>query len=151
MQERPVTYTHYDTRAELERLERWSRLMDEKYLDPALGLLIPGFGDVLGSLFGLYGLLVARRIGTPPIVIARMLLNLTIDALIGAIPVAGAIGDFFFRAHLRNLALLKAREAEAQRAQPSDYLVVFGAALLFFFSLLLPLVLLAWLIALLFD
>lgn len=150
MPQKPTASTPYESRAELERLERWSRLLDEKYLDPALGLLIPGFGDVLGSVFGLYGVWVARRIGAPPIVIARMLLNLALDALIGAIPVAGAIGDFFFRAHLRNLALLQEREADA-RARPSDYLVVFGAALLFLLALLVPLFLLAWLIALLFD
>ena len=35
-----------------------------------------------------------------------MIGNVGLDGLIGAVPVAGAVGDVFFRANRRNMALL---------------------------------------------
>lgn len=129
----------------LDRLERFSSLLDRRYLDPLLGLVFPGAGDVLGALLGLYGIKIALRIGAHPVVIARMLVNLALDALIGAIPVVGAVGDFFFRANLRNVALL--RQHQTRTVRPLDYLVVLGAALTFLTAMIVPLALLAWLLS----
>nr|WP_279387833.1 DUF4112 domain-containing protein [Roseicella frigidaeris] len=36
-----------------------------------------------------------------------MIGNVGLDALISAIPVAGSVGDVFFRANRRNMALLR--------------------------------------------
>ena len=60
-----------------------------------------------------------------------MLLNLAADAAGGSIPVLGDIWDFLFRAHARNLELLRARASGAEvRGHWSDTLVVGGALLL---------------------
>jgi hypothetical protein len=45
-----------------------------------------------------------------------MLLNVALDASIGAIPVAGDLFDFGFRANARNLALLERWVADPARA-----------------------------------
>src|SRR5215475_10361792 len=70
-------------------------------IDAIIGL-IPGEGDLLGSLVGLYGIFVARRLGAPASIQIRMLLNLGVDAIVGAIPLLGDVFDFAFKAHVRN-------------------------------------------------
>jgi ATPase subunit of ABC transporter with duplicated ATPase domains len=61
------------------------------------------------------------------LVIARMLLNLGADALLGVVPVAGDLFDVVFRAHRRNAELLLARH-EARRSTWRDWAAVLGAA-----------------------
>jgi hypothetical protein len=114
--------------------------LDNRFLDPLLGLLLPGAGDVLSSALGLYPVFLAWRRGAPQVLLARMLLNLAVDALGGAVPLAGDIWDFFFRAHARNLALLEARaQAGGEvRSRPVDTLIVIGAGAIFVAALVLP-------------
>ena len=99
----------------LENLALISRLLDQAFRVPgtrwrfgveALVGLLPGLGDVLGSLVGAYGVWLSRQLGAPASIQARMLLNLGIDALVGAIPLAGDLFDFAFKAHARNYTLL---------------------------------------------
>lgn len=129
-----------------ERIAYW---MDRRYLDPILGLLVPGAGDAIGAGIGLLGVYAAFRMRAHPVVIARMLVHLAVDSLLGSIPIVGAIVDFFYKAHSRNLALL--RERDLRRPRPSDWLTVAAAGALFVGALLLPLVLVgllaAWLLA----
>lgn len=74
-------------------------------LDGLLGL-IPGVGDAIGG--GLSGWLLYQgyKQNVPKMILARMVLNVVIDAVLGAIPVLGDIFDFFFKANLRNAQLL---------------------------------------------
>src|SRR5215831_13152707 len=117
-------------------LARW---LDGRFVDPLLGLLLPGIGDLLGSALGLYPVLLAWRRRAPRALLARMLLNLAADAAGGAIPVIGDIWDFLFRAHARNLQLLRARaDGTALRGHWSDAVVVGGALLLLVTALALP-------------
>lgn len=74
-------------------------------LDPLLGI-VPGLGDAIGALIGGYIVLAALRAGAPRLVIARMLANIGVDAIAGAVPIAGTIFDVAFKAHRRNAALL---------------------------------------------
>jgi hypothetical protein len=129
--------------AAAETLARW---LDGRFVDPLLGLLLPGVGDLLGSALGLYPVLLAWRRRAPKALLARMLLNLAADAAGGAIPIIGDVWDFLFRAHVRNLALLRARASGgAVRAHWSDALVVAGAALLFVAALAMPVLVVVWL------
>jgi hypothetical protein len=122
-----------------EGLARW---LDDRYLDPLLGLLLPGVGDLLSAGLGLYPVLLAWRRRAPRALLARMLLNLGADALGGAIPIAGDIWDFAFRANSRNLALLRARAAGREiRARPTDTLVVVAAVAMLLLALAIPIVL----------
>src|SRR6478609_3928562 len=92
--------------AAAETLARW---LDHRFVDPLLGLLLPGVGDLLASALGLYPVLLAWQRRAPKVLLARMILNLAADAAGGAIPVLGDIWDFLFRAHARNLELPRAR------------------------------------------
>jgi hypothetical protein len=125
--------------------ERLARAMDGWYVDPLLGLFVPWAGDVIGAGLGLYPVLLAWRRGADKALLARMLLNLSVDLVGGAVPVVGDLWDFFFRAHSRNLALLRSRTGAAglaPRSRTRDALVIAGAGLVFLGALALPIVLL---------
>lgn len=128
-----------NVRRQIEQLETIAGWMDRRYLDPLLGLFLPGAGNTLSSLIGLYALFVAARLRVHPIVIARMLLHLAIDSIISAIPVLGWIADFFYRAHVKNIELLKARGPSGE-ATTGDWVIVLFAGLLFLLALSLPLI-----------
>lgn len=100
-------------------------------VDPILGLVAPGVGDIAGSLLGLYTVGIAVRRRMAPVVIARMLMNLAIDAVLGIVPLIGDIADFAFRANRRNFALLEERVASGGKGTTRDWLLVAGAALVF--------------------
>jgi hypothetical protein len=80
-------------------------------LDALLGLF-PVAGDATSAIVSV--LLIGRSIkyGVPREIIARMLGNVVFDFLIGAVPVAGDVADMWFRANLRNVALLREYLAE---------------------------------------
>ncbi len=116
---------------ELQRVQTLARVLDRYLVDPVLGLIAPGAGDLAGSLLGLYAVGLALRRRVSPVVIARMLLNLSFDALLGAVPLLGDLFDLGFRAHERNVRLLLERAEEGGRATARDWLMVAGAALVF--------------------
>ena len=118
-------------------MQALARILDRNFVDPILGLIFPGIGDLAGSLLGLYAVSLALRRRMSPVVIARMLLNLAADTLLGAIPLFGDLFDFGFRAHERNARLLAERAEHGGRATARDWLLVAGAAILFVGSLAL--------------
>jgi hypothetical protein len=130
----------------LEAAERLARWLDRRYLDPLLGLLLPFVGDLCSNLLGLWPVILAWRRGAAAPLLARMLLNLGVDLLAGSVPVLGDAWDFFFRAHSRNAALLRARTANDLRATPGDWAVLVGAGLFFALALAAPIVLLVLLV-----
>jgi hypothetical protein len=118
------------------RLADW---LDDRYVDPIIGFLLPGVGDVLTTLVGLYPVYVALRRRMPAIVAARMMKNLGVDLLVGAIPIAGDLFDFFYKAHRKNAELLLERHLLGP-SPATDWLVVVGAALLLLVLLAAPFV-----------
>lgn len=101
-------------------------------LDPILGL-IPGVGDVAAGAMGAYVLLVAAQAGVPRVVLVRMLANLGVDALVGAVPLLGDLFDAGFKANNRNVALLEralARPTETGRASRGFVALLLAALLL---------------------
>jgi hypothetical protein len=75
-------------------------------LDPVLGL-VPGLGDVTGAAMAGYVVLLAARLGAPRAVVLRMLGNVAVDAVAGAVPLLGDAFDVGWKANTRNLALLE--------------------------------------------
>jgi len=129
----------------LEAAGTLAHWLDHRFVDPLLGLLLPGVGDLLASALGLYPVMLAWQRGAPKSLLARMILNLAADAAGGAIPVLGDIWDFFFRAHARNLDLLRARaDAGKVRAHWTDGLVVAGALFVLLAALALPVMAAVW-------
>jgi Domain of unknown function (DUF4112) len=103
--------------ARLKRVRLLSRLLDEQFripgttyrvgLDGLLGL-IPGIGDAAGALLSVYILYEAIQLGAPSTVLLRMIANIGIDAVGGAIPIVGDIFDMAWKANKKNAALLHA-------------------------------------------
>ncbi|MDZ4695357.1 MAG: DUF4112 domain-containing protein [Deltaproteobacteria bacterium] len=120
----------------VQRAERVARWMDGKFLDPILGLLVPGLGDLTGLMIGLYTVHLAHQAKISPAILARMIANLALDALVGGIPLLGDVFDLVFRAHTRNLELLKRRPDGS--ARPGDWLVLAGALVLLLAALAAP-------------
>lgn len=107
-------------RADIDRL---AKLLDSQFRIPGTGFrfgldsligLIPGIGDAITGGLGLYIVHRARQEGAPGHVIVRMLWNLLVDTVLGAIPVIGDVFDFAFRANLKNARLLQ-RHLDRQR------------------------------------
>jgi hypothetical protein len=116
--------------------------LDDRYIDPLVGLVLPGAGDLLFAAVGMYPVYVAVRRRMPAIVAARMIRNVAIDLLIGAIPVVGDLFDFVFRAHRRNANLL--RERHVLGPSPlRDWAAVLGALLVLLVALTVPIGLVA--------
>lgn len=115
---------------ELDRVRTLAKVLDSYFIDPLIGLVLPGAGDILGSLLGFYVVAVAVRRKVSPVVIARMIMNLGLDAALGFIPLVGDIGDFAFKANKKNVELLtESVEGRAGRASGKDWLIVVGAVL----------------------
>jgi hypothetical protein len=114
--------------AELLHLERVAHWMDSRFrvpgtnvrfgLDGLLGLL-PGVGDSATALPAAYIVMRARAIGAPPHLQLRMVGNVLMDLLIGALPLIGDLFDFGFKANRRNVGLLR-QHFGAPQQQPPD-------------------------------
>jgi hypothetical protein len=103
-------------RARLQRLRRLTKLLDSAFLipgtnwriglDPIIGL-IPGAGDLVTAALSVYIVVEAHQLGARRGTMARMVLNVAIDFLGGAIPLVGDIFDAAWKCNLRNLSLLE--------------------------------------------
>jgi len=78
----------------------------------------------------------------------RMLGNALLDALIGVVPIAGPVGDIFWKANVRNLALLERHARPGLKPARSDYLFVFAIVAVFGMIVVVPVVLAIWMTAL---
>jgi hypothetical protein len=111
----PTVQTAGSTRA-LDHLRRLARLMDSQFrvpgtdyrfgLDGLIGL-IPGAGDMTTLAVSGYMLYIMAQNGASSYVLARMAVNVIIDAVIGSIPFLGDLFDFAFKANTRNLRLME--------------------------------------------
>ena len=100
----------------LKRLRRLAWLIDGAFgipftrfrfgLNSVIGLT-PAAGDAALAAISLYIVNEARHLGVPPHVLARMLRNVAIEAVGGAVPILGNLFDVAFKANLRNLALIE--------------------------------------------
>ncbi len=116
----------------LDELRRWAVLLDSAFkvpgtnvrfgLDAIIGL-VPGLGDLVAPVYTLILLGTALKMRVPAVVVARMVLNAGIDMLLGLVPFAGDVADVFWKADLRNIALLE-RHARPGRAADARRLLV---------------------------
>lgn len=96
-------------------IEALARLLDSKFTIPGMNMkfgidsligLIPGIGDFLTALLGLYIIGRAAVLGGSFLLILRMLFNLLIDAILGAFPLVGDVFDLAFRSNSMNINML---------------------------------------------
>jgi hypothetical protein len=98
-------------------------------LDALLGLL-PGAGDAVTGAVAAYAIVLATRLGAPPVVVARMTMNVLIDVATGTIPVLGDIFDVGWKSNRKNVQLLEKYLAQPQKVKRGSWLVVVAALLL---------------------
>jgi hypothetical protein len=138
----------------LPYLRHWAELLDNRFvipgtnirfgLDPILSL-VPGLGDLASPLYTVALLVQGLHRRVPRVVLLRMVGNALLDALIGAVPVAGNVGDIFWRANARNLALLERHAHPGRPPSREDYLFVYGLAIAFGLLIAIPFFLALWL------
>jgi hypothetical protein len=118
-------FTRPRSRAErIGRLDALATLLDTAFLLPGTNIrfgvdaligLSPGIGDAVTTLMSLYIVREARELGVPRHVIARMLMNVALDGVVGAVPFLGDAFDVMWRANRRNMALLQRHLADEAR------------------------------------
>jgi len=138
----------------LDALRRWARLFDSAFripgthitfgLDPILGL-IPGIGDMASPVLSLFFIWHGLRLRVPKVVLARMVLNVLIDAGVGAIPVVGDIFDVAWKANDWNLALLERHAIAGGKPTSGDYVFVLLCTIVIVAAAVIPILVLIWL------
>ena len=107
--------------------------------------LIPGIGDLMDALISLYIVNRALQLGIPRVGVARMVLNVGIEGLLGATPVVGDLFDVVFKANRRNYVLLNRYLAQPRRQHGMDWLFLLATLLVVIAAVALPI----WLLSLL--
>jgi Domain of unknown function (DUF4112) len=100
----------------LNQVRFLAQIMDDQFfvpgtnirfgLDSILGLF-PGLGDVITSAVSLLIVHHAWQTGASPILLGRMLGNISVDFLLGAVPVVGDAFDLAWKANRKNARLLE--------------------------------------------
>jgi hypothetical protein len=117
----------------IARIDALATLLDTAFLIPGTNIrfgldaiigLVPGVGDAVTTLISLYIVREARALGAPWLVVARMLANVALDGVFGAVPLVGDAFDVAWRANRRNMALLQGHLDKVEgrmRYRPSDF------------------------------
>jgi hypothetical protein len=132
-------------------VERIAWLMDSSIplgrwsvgLDGIIGL-VPGVGDYAGAMVSLLIVAAAVHAGVPRIAIARMIANIGLDTLVGAIPFAGDLFDFGFKANIRNARIYREAIATGRTARHWGFFLILAVAVIAIAAL--PLLLAIWLV-----
>lgn len=123
-QEPPVAPATTDPRR--QALARLADVLDSRFripgtnqtfgVDAILGILPVG-GDIAGLLASAAVVGRAVQIGARGWTLVLMLVNITLDATVGSVPVLGTVFDVVYKANNRNVRLLEAHldDAEATR------------------------------------
>ena len=99
-----------------KRVETMEALLERMFIVPGInrpiGLdvildALPIAGDLVGAVLGDWLVWEARNLGMSKWQMARMIGNIGIDTLLGAIPFVGAIPDFFFRSNTYNVRMIR--------------------------------------------
>jgi hypothetical protein len=103
-------------RERVARLDALARLLDTAFILPGTNIrfgidaligLVPGIGDAITTAMSLWIVHEAHQLGVPKHVIARMLGNVALDSVVGAVPLIGDAFDVMWRSNRRNMRLLQ--------------------------------------------
>jgi hypothetical protein len=104
-----------DAAAVRQRVKAVERLLERSFtlpgtsqpvgLDAIIGL-VPLAGDAIGAVMGMYLVWEARNLGMSRWQMTRMMGNVGVDAVLGAIPFVGVVADFLYRSNTRNLKII---------------------------------------------
>lgn len=113
-------------------------------IDGLIGL-VPFAGDILAGLASSIIVIAGWFRGVPYVTLARMVVNLAIDVLIGSIPLLGDAFDIAWKANRRNYKLLNRQLREPHRHTWKDYVFLLCIAALLFAIFAIPVFVMVWL------
>lgn len=134
---RPGEPTTEDDRA-LRWVENLAHLLDSKFaipgtsirfgLDPILGLF-PVLGDLITYIISGALIYTMHNHGASRKVVIKMIMNSTVDAVFGSIPLVGWIFDVYYRSNDRNVRLLKEHYFEGKHQGSGSGILIIVALL----------------------
>ena len=136
-----------------ENLDLLSHVLDDCFRIPGTSFrfgvygiigLIPGIGDILGGIASCLIVLAAWFRGVQYVTLARMVVNVALEIVIGSIPFIGDMFDIVWKANRRNYALLKRSLAQPRRHTWKDWAFLAGLTAVLLGLMAAPVLLLAW-------
>jgi hypothetical protein len=136
-----------------ENLDLLARILDEWFRVPGTSIrfgldgiigLVPGLGDILGGLASTILIVAAWVRGVPYVTLARMVVNVGIEVLLGTIPLLGDAFDIAWKANRRNYALIARHLGQTRQQTWRDWLYLSLIGLMLLAIFLTPIVLLLW-------
>ena len=108
-------HTDVDVDKTMRRLRRLANIFDTAVTLPGgyrigattLVGLAPVVGDVANAAVASYFIYEGRRLGLPKRALAAMAGNVGLDLLLGVTPLLGDLADTWFKANVRNLAIVE--------------------------------------------
>lgn len=138
MSPRPTPLNSPVDSASLEQVRRLARGLDTSIQlpggfrvgwDAVLGL-VPVVGDWAGALLSSYIVLQSVRLGASREVLLRMVGNVAVEALVGAVPFLGDVFDAAWKANTRNVRLLEDHLASPATTRRASRAWVLGIVVL---------------------
>lgn len=100
----------------IARMDALATLLDTAFVIPGTNIrfgidamigLVPGIGDVITTALSLFIVREAHALGAPKHLVARMLVNVAFDGVLGLVPIVGDAFDVAWRANRRNVDMLR--------------------------------------------
>jgi hypothetical protein len=145
-----VNFRGATSNADLNLIASW---LDDRFEIPGTGIRfgldaiigwIPGIGDAIAAAASMFIIVAAWSRGAARITLFRMMLNLTIENVLGAFPVIGDFAHVAWKANRRNYNLLIRDHHSARRHTWQDWLFVIGLCLLVAAVFAAPIILLIY-------
>jgi len=142
-----------DTQQRLNSLRKLQHLLDNAFRVPGTNLrfgwdpivgLVPWLGDALTAVLSCAIVVQAHHMRVPRVVQLRMLGNLAIDMVVGALPLVGDIADAVWKSNTRNMALLERHAQKGQPATTGDWVFAAGLVLAVVAMAIVPLLVVYW-------
>jgi hypothetical protein len=149
-----VEITQRTSNEDLNLVATW---LDDRFEIPGTGIRfgldaligwIPGIGDALAAFASLFIIFAGWKRGAARITLLRMMVNLTIESAVGAIPILGDFAHVAWKANRRNYNLLLRDQQSRKRHTWQDWVFVIGACLIVSLLFLGPFILLIYLLRL---
>jgi hypothetical protein len=130
---RPGKHQQVQDDPTLRIVERISHLLDSQFIIPGTNIrfgidpimsLIPVLGDFLTYMVSAALIYTMHNHGASRKVVIKMILNSTLDAVIGSVPLIGTIFDVFYRSNDKNLRMLKEHYFEGKHQGSGNGLII---------------------------
>ena len=141
----------HSSKPDLKWIRRISQLLDSKFRIPSTSIrfgldpifsIIPGLGDLGTYVVSLMIVYTVRKNGASGELVMKMLINASLDALIGSIPILGTIFDVWYKSNEKNLRLVQEYYEEGKH-QGSGRGLLF-LVILIVISIIAALIYIAW-------